>query len=1638
MERKIVKKILAILMIVIILSADFFVLGSSLVTYAMSLDSSTNHNNIEFVAYFKDENGNKIDALETSVMSENLRLYADIKVKNDGYFNGILELVNSNFSIKNNILSDSIASIEGNKVTLKQINAGTTAQVELDIEPIILDTLNSEMLLSTSDLKLAGTYMETSYKGLNIEATKNVKLNLQADASAQAELETNIVTNKVFSINGENKRVVQLLVKSRLTDNQYPIKQTKINVNVPILSEKQPEEVAVLSLGTMATNGETTLAAEDWKNENGTIQITLKNEDSEIKWNKDVYDELIVTFIYAEDVDANIVEITTNSEIAVHNSETTYTAQYVKGIENQELNGIITVSTKVNSEDIYKGQLYANVNSTVKKEIEYRTTSTLVITNADIAEKVAINEGLDVFVTDTEELVANTKYVSTEINKAKMLELLGQDGNIEIKNGTNTILLNKDTETNESGNIVINYENGTNELIVSTSKIENAGLLEMNHTKAITENAYSMEQLKTIKAIKTKASVKGIVTVEKVEENVVENSTESSLELKETISKAELTIDRESLSTITTNEDVILGVKLITDGLQYDLYKNPRIQIQLPSSVESAKIDGTPNKLYADNFTIDAQYNNETRILDIVLKGTQIEYPESAAQIYLQINMDITLSKLVPSQTDKIVMTYTNENATQYDGGTTNAGMIEKNIEISSPNGLITMHNTDTYDITGIAGTSEEKQLVKLANEDAGKEVSFDMALVNNTGSDLSNVRILGKLPTEGNKVSGEENANTLATTLKEVIASNATIYYTNNNNATSDIADTNNGWTTEFSENARMYLIVIETLNVQSNYNASYTIVLPTPMPKEVNAYAEYTVIYDTEIESDVEANSVIIGFVTEAAVKMETKMVAQVGNDILNNGDTVKVGEVIKYTMSVKNNGIEALQNVQLKGLVPEGTVVVEPEENAIYSGASYYEEKADITSKIVTISALEVGQTYSETYEVRVKEVKDNIANKANVICEDTVIDSDTIENKIEEASIRVTIKNTVNDSRQTAALETTRYLLFIENLTDKVVKDLNVEIEQEGIEDIYLINSAEETISDLNAIQINEIPANGLEYFNIYGIVSSDVTENIKINANIIDKEGKTYKSNEVVQNVTPIGATVTMSTPNNGEYVKENDTITYEIVVKNTGGIAKNMMLVDNISEYLVIEEIYENNVLKRQSINREDTETYFKKITNNFEYFIAPGIGEEVTIKIVARIKNIDEEYGTIRIANTAEVFILDQEIASSEEVFHILKYEETENNDNTGDNENAGGNGNTGDNENADGNENNGSEDNNGNNEEIVKNTITGFAWLDENQNGKKDGNEKLLSNIGVQLFDISENKIAKDDSGNNIETETNENGEYIFTDISSGEYILVFEYDTNKFELTTYKAQGVPESQNSNVVLKTITLDGIEYKRAVTDTIKIDKNISNINIGLKEKRIYDMELDKFISKIIVQNNKGTKQYDYNDSTFEKVEIHRKQINNSVVILEYTIKVKNAGELPGYVTNVKDYLPNGLEFSSELNPDWYLNGENLYTKALANDQIQPGETREIKLVLMKTMTENNVGVINNRAEIVETYNEYGKQDIDSIENNENQNEDDFGKADVIIGISTGAQRILYTILTIINTALIIIAIYLVFTKKIR
>ena len=433
-------------------------------------------------------------------------------------------------------------------------------------------------------------------------------------------------------------------------------------------------------------------------------------------------------------------------------------------------------------------------------------------------------------------------------------------------------------------------------------------------------------------------------------------------------------------------------------------------------------------------------------------------------------------------------------------------------------------------------------------------------------------------------------------------------------------------------------------------------------------------------------------------------------------------------------------------------------------------------------------------------------------------------------------------------------------------------------------------------------------------------------------------------------------------------------------------------------------------------------------------------VRDSLNIEEITKIVNKASLYNGVELARTNEIAYFIEKTTNTEEANGSFdeKIDDENNNNQDNNNNNNNNNGNTSNN-NQSGNNNNGNNNNNENNDSNNNSkantyTITGTAWKDSNENGSRDQGEELLAGINVKLLDIQNKKFIADASGNEIIAKTNSEGLYSITNVPEGKYIAVFEYDTAKYMLTTYKADGVANDKNSDVILNTITIDGTQRKMSTSDTLNIQTSIANIDIGLLDAKVFDLELQKYITKIVVTNNEGTSTYDYKDATLAKADIAAKNLKDSQVVVEYTIKVTNAGEIAGYAKNIVDYKSTELSFSSTLNKDWYAQGDNLYNSSLANTKLEPGETRELKLILTKTMTESNTGLIANTAEIAEAYNTRGAQDKDSTPGNKANKEDDMGKADLIIGVKTGAA-ISYIIITLSIISAIGIAGYLVSKK---
>ena len=1609
MKSKIFKISVVILLIMTLTMTNFIFLGSSLISYAADT-ISTNHKNIEFDAYFKDSNGQKATTLERTADMEEVSLYLAVNVNTEGFFVGQVELQNSNFNL---VSSESgfVSKISDNTIYLNQIDVGTKAEIEVKVKPIDDEVMNINMLDCQSELSLTGIYRDNTEKDIDIHATKTVNMQLvEANSNDNVKNEIEVITNKLIKISGEDKRVVQLSLHMGLNDNNYPMKEIYARVNVPEINGTSPEVMKDIHLNTMS--------AFDYKYENGYVEITLKNETTQtndILWRKQGEENVILTYIYDADVELENIEITSESRITLQNDKV-LTSNKTATLSNREIDSTIEVMANNSEESIYKGKLYSGIDK------QYTSQTVLDVNLANVEEYISIREEASRYMLAEGEADSNIYYNRTVLSKKDFDTIFGKDGTIEIYNENHELLatITSDTEVDSNGNIVIDYTGREPKGIeIRTSSPVTEGSLTFTHTKTI--GASDINTVKAANSIATKVvygynnyDEEELAIKEEAYTTGIEAETEMTMELNETTTEARLEISRNTLSTIVAN-DIEMRLILKTDEESKDLYRNPTFTIELPEQVESVQVNSI-NVLYEDELTI-ANYTVDGRYITIQMQGDQTTYKSQSVEgANIIINATINVNRTSIAKPEEIHVTYTNEKANTYANGE-DIGRISQEIEVVAPKDVTVINSIDALDVETIGEEETTSVTLQRGTDATQMEVSFE--IINNNEENVDNVSMLGTFPTRT-----EENNMDIAI-VGGVNVENGTVYYTENENATTDIENADNGWTETITNPTavKKYLVVMDNIASRTAISGSYTIEVPENLEYNQTATEGYEVNYTKgQARSENTVTATEISMETGVGPKIETNLTATVAGEELTNTSTVKNGEVIKYRVQVSNVGSEDVSNITVKGMIPEGTMLVEPIDNYEYTGASYY-KRIETDTFETTIESLAVGDITYVEYEVMVSSSLANgtsIANTVEINYSDVVQETNEFKVLSESGSIRAMVKRVTDRQVDLYEAGTVEYFAIIKNTSSETLNNVkvktnkseNLEVsrltlitgmseDQTSDDDIYIISSQEapeirtETDATINEDTQSEI----IEYsdeINIgtlapgevkvlsYNMVINEMPDNTvdTINFSVVASDGqKDYKSNLWEDRVNSFDLDMTMEANTESQYVKSGDNITYTIHVRNNS--------TSQTSGLVIRDEIPSQLTVNRVTKDGEEVEF----TTNNIEIQSEIPANGETTIVIETVVNYSEARVDAETITNRAVASIYGEEIATTSNLNHIIEADVIDDTNGT--------NGNEDDNNHATDDEQNG---NIANGEQM----ISGLAWYDENGNGRKDDEEATLQNIKVRLLNVNTNQLVKDEEGDVLEATTNENGMYVLDNIANGQYIAIFEYDTNQYSLTTYKAEGINETENSDVRLNDLLIEDTREEVASTDILRIDaENVSDVNIGLIELQNFDLKLDKYVSRILVQNSAGTTTREYNNAKTAKVELDAKQMNGSNIIIEYNIVVTNVGEVAGYVRNIVDYLPSDLQFSSELNKDWYERNNALYTTTLGNDIINPGESRTVTLTLTKTMGEDNL-VTRNNAEIYEAYNNFGLEDSNSTPGNNVSGENDMGSADVIVSIRTG------------------------------
>ncbi len=614
----------------------------------------------------------------------------------------------------------------------------------------------------------------------------------------------------------------------------------------------------------------------------------------------------------------------------------------------------------------------------------------------------------------------------------------------------------------------------------------------------------------------------------------------------------------------------------------------------------------------------------------------------------------------------------------------------------------------------------------------------------------------------------------------------------------------------------------------------------------------------------------------------------------------------------------------------------------------------------------------------------------------------------------------------------------YYITVKNVTDNTLNNLQINyqipqyinyteggVEEYDGQDSYVITNKGKMENNLFTYTVQELQAEDEETIVVKGTIKKlegPYEANIEGTAKVI-VDGETYESN--VNTIQTIQSAIECNLSADVEdeaTLKPGDDVTYTITVKNIGTKVEDITVNDYIPEQLSIQ-----NVTYGQS--------EISDITNEINITDSLKPDETLTINIKAIVKDIIvEENTTLTIKNVATVNrISTNEVSFNVNINALQENNPDEENPTNPDESNpTGPNGENPTNPDIDAptnpDENNpGNPDNN--NPTKGTYTISGVAWIDQNKDGKRDENETLQDSVIVSLINKETGNYVLNEEGSKITATTNSNGAYSFTNIPEGTYQVLFEYDTNTYTVTTYQKEGIEENLNSDVMASTVTINGEEKLSAITNEIELKANAENIDIGLITNAVFDLKLDKQIVKTEVISKQGTETNTFKGENTAKVDLVAKYMAGSNVIVTYKFVITNNGDVTGYVNSLVDTLPSGLEFSSELNKDWYKGSDGkLYTTSLSNIAIKPGETSEVELVLTKTMTEENAGVIPNNAELEKISNLENIAEADkALENNQSS-------ATLVISIKTGSV-IMYTGITIACLVIIGIGAYIIKKK---
>lgn len=909
--------------------------------------------------------------------------------------------------------------VSGTEIEIENVIKATKLYITVQFKPG--ETLDVTDLYKAIKIELTGKYINVDLE--EVEIVLDAEVEVGWSYSKAFEVSSTYTKVSPFEVVGTKGTLIEnkIVVTRNIEDEKYlPVKQTKVEIEVPELSGKKPIAMEVSASKLKATRGEeineVVFSKENWNynEETNILNITVDNSDAKYTYGEDIY---TVTYRYEDYVEENEIELQTKGKVAVEEYSGKENNVITKEFDEKQkiivnVGELITYSIGTTEEKINKAKINANYNSEEAiYETEFTSTVNVNILTNDVLKEFKIKDTKEFYI-DKQNLefeAQDVKYRKIKFKYDEIAELLEKGGIIEIKCNSGELLYTLNSELIKSQeNCELELKGEITGVEISFQNISVNGNMTIDFVKAIGKSNFDKSAFSNFEKLESRIKAEVKYEESEISTELPEIKTEKYFE--NSFTKAEINIEKEALTTTSINENVEIKIELNNHLETSDLYVNPVFEIVFPKYVKNVEVKAT-NLLYEDELKVKSTvvYKDEDIVkMQVALEGVQTKFSTGTLTkgTNIIINTNIELDKYTPKKDDQIRMYYYNEAVTNYESQTkwtvktdiptgilkTTNGFDVEVISYQAPNGFVAVNEIENYDgqnsIVGSIKQGEETRQV--ARENAAQVATMNLIAMNNTGNHCTDVALLGRIPNkEATDVkTGENLGNNVDTAIMTGIVEDvsnpisADIYYSSNPKATKDLSDGRNAWTQRPEDISQMksFLIVpTGTVNEGTVFKYTYNFLIPENLPYEAKMYGSFGAFYNNYTDIAVMYETTVadkVGLITEAGPKVEAVMSVNIGD-----GAEILEERMMKYTITVKNTGSVDLTDIIIEDKIPNFTRKCVPASNLDTGDNGYETTNAVIETWNVPILA--AGEIVEKTLLVRTTTLPDTFEEYCTVM-------------------------------------------------------------------------------------------------------------------------------------------------------------------------------------------------------------------------------------------------------------------------------------------------------------------------------------------------------------------------------------------------------------------------------------------------------------------------------------------------------------------------------------------------------------------------------------------------------------------------------------------------------------------------------